>query len=668
MHLGERYEIGRLLGRGGMAEVYLAHDKRLNRTVAVKVLRSDLARDEQFQERFRREAQAAAGLNYPAIVGVYDTGEDHRTEATGEEVTIPFIVMEYVEGETLRSYISEEEPMSERRASEIMAGVLGALEYSHKAGIVHRDIKPGNVMITKSGAVKVMDFGIARAVAESTAAMTQTQAVMGTAQYLSPEQARGQQVDARSDVYSAAVVLYELLTGRPPFTGDSPVSIAYQHVRETPLAPSTFNPNISPTMDAVVLKGLTKDRDHRYQSAAEFSRDIAAVAAGREPLALAAGAASDEAATAMLSPSDYPTEVVGDQSTQLIPTHTTTLAPTALSPAATDGPGDELEEEQKDRGKILIWVLAAIALLAVAAAAWWLLFGSDRAPAEVAVPNVVGQTEAEARTILTEAKLEPKFEQAPSTEVEDGKVISTDPAEGTTVAAGSTVTVQVSTGPKAATMPDITGKTREEAEAILAEQGLTLKIEGTEDIDGVARNTIGRTDPTQGATVNEGDTVSAWLSSGRVKVPSLSGLTESAARDELGRVNLGVSVTYRYEEGQTVGTVLEQNPTADTVVDPESTVRIVVAGEPGPVTVPNVTGQSLSNAEQAMSAAGFGITPVEEFSDTVAAGRVIRTDPGANAEAERGATVTIVISKGPENSPSPTPTGETTSPGNNNGG
>jgi serine/threonine-protein kinase len=244
--LAGRYEVGELIGRGGMAEVHIGHDARLGRTVAIKILRSDLARDPSFQARFRREAQAAAGLNHPSIVAVYDTGEDVYTEPTGATAHVPFIVMEYVEGHTVRDILRDGQAVPIEEAIEITAGVLSALEYSHHAGIVHRDIKPANVMLTPTGAVKVMDFGIARAVADSAATMTQTQAVIGTAQYLSPEQARGETVDARSDLYSAGCLLFELLTGRPPFIGDSPVAVAYQHVREIAPAPSRSWTSASP--------------------------------------------------------------------------------------------------------------------------------------------------------------------------------------------------------------------------------------------------------------------------------------------------------------------------------------------------------------------------------------------------------------------------------------
>src|SRR5689334_2608176 len=274
--LGERYEIGGVLGRGGMAEVHRGRDLRLGREVAVKVLRSDLARDPSFQVRFRREAQAAASLNHPAIVAVYDTGEDRTT--TG---ATPYIVMEYVEGETLRDVIRREGHLSPERAMSLAADICGALDFSHRNGIVHRDVKPGNVMITPQGTVKVMDFGIARAVSDSAATMTSTAAVIGTAQYLSPEQARGDSVDARSDVYSMGCLLYELVTGAPPFMGDSPVAVAYQHVREDPRLPSSINPEVPPELDAILLKAMSKNPANRYQSAADMRNDLLRAVAGQ---------------------------------------------------------------------------------------------------------------------------------------------------------------------------------------------------------------------------------------------------------------------------------------------------------------------------------------------------------------------------------------------------
>jgi serine/threonine protein kinase len=260
--LGDRYEIGEVLGRGGMAEVHEGRDLRLGRKVAIKMLRVDMAREPSFQARFRREAQSAASLNHPSVVAVYDTGED-----TVEGNSVPYIVMEHVDGSTLRELLNSGRRLLPERALEITAGVLEALDYSHRNGIVHRDIKPANVMLTRNGDVKVMDFGIARAIADTGATMTQTSAVIGTAQYLSPEQARGEQVDSRSDLYSTGCLLYELLAGRPPFVGDSPVSVAYQHVREEPQPPSAFDPEVPPEADAIVLTALAKDREQRYQTA-----------------------------------------------------------------------------------------------------------------------------------------------------------------------------------------------------------------------------------------------------------------------------------------------------------------------------------------------------------------------------------------------------------------
>src|SRR5487761_819431 len=280
--LGDRYELDGVVGRGGMAEVYRARDLRLDRTVAIKTLRTDLARDQTLQARFRREAQSTASLNNPSIVAVYDTGEDW---ASG--VPVPFIVMEFVDGRTVRDLLIEGRRVLPEWTLEIVSGVLRALEYSHQAGIVHRDIKPGNVMVTRNGDIKVMDFGIARAMSDAQATMTQTAQVIGTAQYLSPEQARGERVDARSDLYSAGCLLYELMTGRPPFTGDSPVAIAYQHVRENPVPPSRIDPEIPQWADAIVLKAMEKAPNDRYQNAAEMQADIQRAASGMQVAAMA---------------------------------------------------------------------------------------------------------------------------------------------------------------------------------------------------------------------------------------------------------------------------------------------------------------------------------------------------------------------------------------------
>ena len=674
--LGGRYSLGRVLGQGGMAEVFLAEDVRLHRTVAVKVLRSDLARDSDFQERFRREAQSAAALNHPSIVAVYDTGEEHQTAVTGADMIIPYIVMEYVRGDTLREFIAPEDPMDAAQAGEIMAALLSALEYSHRAGIVHRDIKPGNVMINDAGHVKVMDFGIARAIADAASAMTATQAVMGTAQYLSPEQARGQLVDARSDIYSAACVMYELLTGRPPFTGDTPVSIAYQHVREEPLAPSAYNPAITPAMDAVILTGLAKDRDRRYPSAVAFSRDISAVNMGREPKLVdgAVPVGSDAEATTVLSPVDDSTEALPAISGAGVVGGAAAAGAgsgyTATHGAATDGPGgpggdvsphsaDEVEPEPPRKRPWWLIVLVVLAVLGVLAALAWFLVPRATGPETTAMPAVVNLSQDDARATLEEAGLEPDFTNEESTEVEADHVLSTDPAEGEEVEVGATVGVVLSSGPDSVTVPqELQGMTREEAVQALDEVGLELvdSPEGDEDV-AQEPGTVSSSDPQPGTSTPRGSEVAVRLASGNVPLPDVVGTQEEDATDTLEGRDFVVNIDTRSDSDSAPGTVVSQTPTSESGTAPYgSTVDLVVAAEPGPVTVPNVTGRTLEEARSILGDEGFGLGQDDEASDSVEEGHVIRTEPGANEEAERGSTIVIVVSTGPEETESPSPT------------
>nr|WP_281067140.1 Stk1 family PASTA domain-containing Ser/Thr kinase [Brachybacterium fresconis] len=659
-----RYTLGKILGTGGMAEVFLAEDTRLHRTVAVKVLRSDLARDANFQERFRREAHSAAALNHPSIVAVYDTGEEHQRTVTGADVTIPYIVMEYVHGTTLREHIDPEDPMEARKAGEIMVALLSALEYSHRAGIVHRDIKPGNVMINDAGAVKVMDFGIARAIADATSAMTATQAVMGTAQYLSPEQARGQLVDARSDIYSAACVMYELMTGRPPFTGDTPVSIAYQHVREEPQPPSAYNPAITPALDAVILTGLAKDREQRYPSAVAFSRDIAAVVAGRTP-ALVGGAVpagADGQPTTVLNPMDDATEALpamagagaagaGARASEWS-TDPTPIASGPVSPHSSEEVGQE-PGRKRPWWLIILVIIAALALIGTALA---VLRPWDTGPETVPVPELAGQTEQDASALLEDAGLEGDFTQAESQDVDEGVVIESSPGEGEEVEVGSTVEVTVSAGPEAVTVPDdLVGMTRDEAETALGDVGLVM-VEGDPEDAPQEKGTVTSSSPQGGATAEKGAEVEVRFASGDVEVPNVEGTQIDSATETL--EDSGFEVPEPTEKETTdadPGTVLSQTPTADSgTASYGSTVSLVVAAAPGPVTVPNVTGHTLSEAQKTLGDAGFGLDTENEASDSVEKGRVIRTEPGANEKADRGSTVVIVVSSGPEESPTPT--------------
>ncbi len=426
-HLSDRYELGEILGFGGMSEVHMARDVRLHRDVAVKVLRADLARDPSFYLRFRREAQNAAALNHPAIVAVYDTGEAET--ATGP---LPYIVMEYVDGVTLRDIVHNDGPIEPRRAIEIIADACQALNFSHQHGTIHRDVKPANIMISKGGAVKVMDFGIAKALADAANPVTQTSAVIGTAQYLSPEQARGETVDARSDVYSLGCVLYEVLTGEPPFVGDSPVAVAYQHVREDPVPPSERNPALSPELDAVVLKALAKNPDNRYQTAADMRTDLIRVHSGEAPEA--PKVFTDAERTSLLSATPYNGR---GQPTNRMSAHQATYVP------------------PKERNPAIGRWFAVVAVLAVLTVVVTILLNFVNSnPRDVQIPNLRGQGYDEAVVVLQNLGFKTVRNQQPDPEVQVGQVIGTDPAASTSAARDDQITINVSTGPQQAEVPD----------------------------------------------------------------------------------------------------------------------------------------------------------------------------------------------------------------------
>ncbi|HUR75507.1 MAG TPA: Stk1 family PASTA domain-containing Ser/Thr kinase [Sporichthya sp.] len=492
--LGERYELGEVLGRGGMAEVRLGRDVRLGRTVAVKTLRSDLALDSTFQQRFRKEAQSAASLNNPTIVSVYDTGEDYA-----DGVPVPYIVMEYVDGQTLRELLASGRKLLPERAMEIVAGVLTALDYSHQAGIVHRDIKPGNVMLTRSGTVKVMDFGIARAIADASATMTATAAVIGTAQYLSPEQAKGEKVDARSDLYSAGCLLYELLTGQPPFTGDSPVSVAYQHVRENPKAPSSVDHAVTPAMDAIVLKSLAKNPENRYQSATEMREDIERALDGR--------------------PISAPAVMTDAVVTEQINRRTAT---TAMPPIANgDGAG------RRSFG----WVFLLLAVIAVAVLG--VLVGKEvlgTKSEKVAVPLVQGLTQEQAQESLKNRGLEADVTFTNDPNVSEGRVISQDPAAQTTLSRGDHVTLVVSQGELRATVPEVIGVLLPEARKAIQDANLVVGQIRRANSDR-PNNEVIETNPKPGTKRDLNSRVDIVVSNGipLVEVPNVVGLPYATA-------------------------------------------------------------------------------------------------------------------------------------------
>ncbi len=556
--LGERYEIGGVLGRGGMAEVHRGRDLRLGREVAVKVLRQDLARDPSFQVRFRREAQAAASLNHPAIVAVYDTGEDRGTSGA-----TPYIVMEYVEGDTLRDVLRREGPLPPERAMALAADICGALDFSHRNGIVHRDVKPGNVMITPQGTVKVMDFGIARAVSDSAATMTSTAAVIGTAQYLSPEQARGEGVDARSDVYSMGCMLYELVTGAPPFTGDSPVSVAYQHVREDPRLPSSINPDIPAELDAILLKAMSKNPANRYQSAADMRNDLLRALAGQRVEA---------------------TPVMGDaEKTAIIGAPVAGYGPAGYGYRDDDDWADE-DEEARRRKRRIIAIVSVLALLLLGAVLAAVLLINDpeppAAPATVAVPTVTGQDEPTARAAIEAAGLvvgAVGTEASPT--VSEGQVIRSDPAGGTQVERGSTVNLAVSAGPDTILVPNVVQLTEERAISALETAGFTniisAPVDSLED-----EGTVVGVSPGEGSQAAPGAQIRLQVSTGTIELPDVTGRTEGEARDALAEAGFSAGqITTNSVERDDVpqGTVVESDPGAGADVGAGEDIILLVA-------------------------------------------------------------------------------------------
>ncbi|GAB5078331.1 Stk1 family PASTA domain-containing Ser/Thr kinase [Arthrobacter sp. AD-310] len=605
--LSGRYELGTLIGRGGMADVYKGSDTRLGRTVAIKLLRPDLARDPQFQARFKREAQAVAALNHSSIVAIYDTGEHSIADGSGEDVRVPYIVMEFVEGKTIRELIRANSVTIDQ-AIDYCLGVLSALEYSHKAGIVHRDIKPANVMYCEgTDSVKVMDFGIARAIADSAATMTQTQAVVGTAQYLSPEQARGETVDARSDLYSAACLLFEMLTSRPPFVGDSPVSVAYQHVREIPEPPSNLNPSVSPALDSVLAKALQKNREDRFQDAAAFRRALRAARSGIPvPVLPASEAPTDPndyvpaappatqalAATGASFLDDAPTGRISATSAYQDDAGPAAAAPPADMRAAAEplplGLGTQREPNERQRSRRRAWIatLVIVTLLVLAGGGLWLFNTVNRpAPAaKVQIPAVAAMTESAALQELYNAGLKPKIVRNQHDTVPKGVAIGTDPAAGASLDPGAELVLNISEGPSAVKIPDsLPGKTEAAARDILRQSGLVgAPTTTTANSATVPAGIVITTSPAPGQMVGVGTSVELVVSTGKVTVPELRGRTREEAETALKELGLVPNVI-EVENGQVeAGRVTDQSDPVNAAVEQGKTVSIVVAKAPPP--------------------------------------------------------------------------------------
>ena len=549
--LAGRYQIGELLGRGGMADVHVGLDARLGRKVAIKLLKPSLANDPAFRTRFRQEAQAAARMAHPTIVRVSDAGEATARDSSGRELQVPFIVMEHVEGQLLKDLVAQG-PLPAEQAIHIVDGILTALEYSHRAGVVHRDIKPGNVMVTSTGQVKVMDFGIARAISDSAATIAQTSAILGTAQYFSPEQARGEAVDARTDLYSTGVVLYELLTGKPPFHGETAVATAYQHISEPPAPPSRLTPAVTPALDAVVLHALAKDRFERFQSASDFRRGLEAAVAGKLP------------ARELVPVDDFSSALFG------VNPSTGAASEAALRRLADDDGGDRLPRTQSRPPVAWIWGGIAMFVVILVAAAWFVFTLQSQnlvgAGAAIEVPDVVGMDVEEGTQDLVDLGLTVQPTTRPSDDVPEGEIMEQTPEAGTTVSPGQEVEIVVSSGVPLVTVPSLVFQSEDAAKTQLGELGLVygtttvayspsvpsgivmgIKVEGSDDLI------------TASSQVPAGSTIDLVVSNGLVEVPDVKGQPIATARATLTGGNLQLPVKLVLDNSCTGQAVVSQS-------------------------------------------------------------------------------------------------------------
>ena len=609
-----RYEVHRRLGRGGMAEVFLARDQLLDRPVAMKVLFPEFATDPAFVERFRREATAAANLNHPNIVGVYDWGEADGTY---------FIVMEFVDGRTLSEILRDEGPLHPDRVADVGADVAAALGFAHRNGVVHRDVKPGNVLVTPTGQVKVADFGIARAItANADENLTQVGTVMGTATYFSPEQARGDTVDPRSDIYSLGCVLYELLLGRPPFSGDTPVAIAYKHVQEPVVPLRQINAELPVAIEAIVLKCLAKNPANRYPSAEDLRADLRRFREGSGILA-----------EPVMAPLVDPTSVV---------------AATAAVAAATPDEAyyDEEDEPKKSSSMFLIGL---IVLLSVLAGMLYLLSrqfaGDNERVAQVEVPNVVGKPVADAQTILENDGFKVQVTQEANEDQAEGVVFDQDPEFGEKVDEGSTVTLKVSAGAEAIPVPDVIGSPVEQARLLLTAQGFTVVVEEVVDEEAPVGEVVDQ-DPGPNDEAPKGSEVTLFVSKGPADrpVPNVVGKTIAEASNLLGQAGFTANQTSEASDTVAEGLVIRTDPPADTPRPKGSAVTVVVSTGPAESAVPSVVGLTEANAINTVNGAGFQAV-VEEVAtdDPTQDGRVVDKIQDGNAMAMNGSKVTIFV-------------------------
>jgi eukaryotic-like serine/threonine-protein kinase len=636
-----RYRVLSRLGSGGMADVFLAEDQQLGRKVALKLLHHRFAEDPDFVERFRREAQAAAGLQHPNVVSVYDRGTFDDTY---------YIAMEYLPGRTLKQLIREEAPLDPLRAIDIAIQILKAARFAHRRGVVHRDLKPHNVIVDDSGHAKVTDFGIARAGASD---MTETGSIMGTAQYLSPEQAQGHAVNGGSDLYSIGVVLYEMLTGRVPFDAESAVSIALKHVSEAPVPPSQINPSIPPELEQTVLWVLNKNAADRPADAdqlitvLEHCREaIASAGAGQHTASMAALAAAGEAAgagAAIVGPAMAAYRQAGQQ--------------------ATNGSGEmsavRPPEEHERRGWVIWGWVTLVALLVVAAAAAAYLITR---PKQVLVPKVTGEQVALARSIVEQAKFQVSTVSVPNHKP-SGIVVSESPAAGTKADKGSTVTLSVSSGPGNVPVPPVQGLSQAAATKALHRAGLKVGNVVARPSNQFPAGQATGTNPGVARGVPRGFTVTLFVSSGSPQkpVPDVVGETQTQAVSDLTRAGFNFKQRNQPSASATLGNVLSQSPAGNTKAANGSTVIITVATAPATAAVPTVTGDPLDGAISALTAAGFKVAQTfRPVTNPARDGTVVAQSPGGNSTARKGSTVTITIGKLRTSSSSSTTTTPTT--------
>jgi serine/threonine-protein kinase len=616
-HLSDRYELGEILGFGGMSEVHLARDLRLHRDVAVKVLRADLARDPSFYLRFRREAQNAAALNHPAIVAVYDTGEAETPNGP-----LPYIVMEYVEGVTLRDIVHTDGPIPPRRAIEIIADACQALNFSHQHGIIHRDVKPANIMISKNNAVKVMDFGIARALADTGNSVTQTAAVIGTAQYLSPEQARGETVDARSDVYSLGCVLYEILTGEPPFIGDSPVAVAYQHVREDPVPPSRRHHDVTPELDAVVLKALAKNPDNRYQSAAEMRSDLIRVHSGQAP--------------------DAPKVLTDAERTSMLATPPADRAGAATQDMPVPRPAGYSRQRNTSVARWLIAVAVLAVLTVVVTVAINMVGGNPR---NVQVPDVAEQRADDAQAALQNRGFKTVINRQPDNKVAPERVISTDPAAGAEVGAGERITINVSTGPEQELVPDVVNLSPPQARQKLKDAGFEKIKESPSPSTPEQKGKVIATNPPANQTAAIINEITIVVGSGPEDAPILScaGQNAESCKAILNAGGFTNTVVVEVDNPAAAGQVIGTEP-ADGQSVPKDTVVQIRVSKGNQFVMPDLTGQFWSDAYPRLTALGWtGV--LDKGADIRDSGQrtnaVVTQSPAAGTPVNKDAKITL---------------------------